>query len=62
MHTPGGVVAPGEKLLDIVPSDDRMVVEARVDPQDIDVVRAGLTAEVRFIAFISATAARRTEP
>ena len=51
MHTPGGVVAPGEKLLDIVPSDDRLVVEARVDPQDIDVVRAGLTAEVRFIAF-----------
>ena len=36
VHTPGGVITPGERLHDIVPSCDRLVVEARVDlPPDI---------------------------
>jgi epimerase transport system membrane fusion protein len=48
VFTPGGVIAPGAPLLDIVPSDDRLIVEARVDPSDIDGVHAGLTAQVRF--------------
>lgn len=51
VHTTGGVVGPGEPLLDIVPSSDRLVVEAQVDPADIDVVHPGLEAEVRFTAF-----------
>ena len=51
VHTPGGVIAPGERLLDIVPSGERLVVEARVDPGDIDVVHPGLRARVRFTAF-----------
>ena len=45
VHTPGGVIAPGERLLDIVPRDDRLIVEAYVDPNDIDVVHAGLAGE-----------------
>jgi len=49
--TTGGVIAPGEHLLDIVPSRDKLVIEARVKPEDIDVVTAGLDAEVRFTAF-----------
>lgn len=49
--TPGGVVAPGAPILDIVPQDDEMVVEARVHPTDIDVVRVGLPAEVRLSAY-----------
>ena len=49
--TAGGVIAPGEALLDIVPSNDRLVIEARVKPEDIDVVRIGLPAQVRFTAF-----------
>jgi len=53
VHTTGGVIGPGEPLLDIVPSSDRLVVEAQVDPEDIDVVHAGLEAEVRFTAFSS---------
>ena len=40
-HTAGGVIAAGWSLLDIVPSDERLVVEAKVDPKDIDVVRPG---------------------
>ncbi len=51
VHTAGGVIAPGAALLDIVPSGDRLVVEAKVDPKDIDVVRQGLEAQVRFTAF-----------
>lgn len=51
VHTPGGVIAPGAPLLDIVPSDDPLVIEARIDPGDIDVVRTGLEAQVRISAF-----------
>jgi len=51
VHTPGGVIAPGAPLLDIVPSDDPLVIEARIDPGDIDVVRPGLDAQVRITAF-----------
>ena len=51
IHTRGGVIGPGEALLDIVPRDDRLIVEARVDPADIDVVHVGLEAEVRLTAF-----------
>ncbi len=49
--TAGGVVAPGAPILDIVPQDDDLVVEARVHPTDIDVVRVGLPAEVRLAAY-----------
>ena len=51
VHTPGGVIAPGAPLLDIVPSDEPLVIEARIDPGDIDVVRTGLEAQVRLSAF-----------
>jgi HlyD family type I secretion membrane fusion protein len=48
--TTGGVIAAGEAIMDIVPADDRLIVEAKVSPQDIDIVRAGLSAQVRFTA------------
>lgn len=51
VHTPGGVIGPGEALLDLVPSDDRLVIDARIDPRDIDVVHTGLRALVRLTAF-----------
>lgn len=54
--TVGGVVSPGMPIMEIVPDDDALVVEARVDPLDIDVVHAGLEAEVR----LSALRQRRT--
>lgn len=49
--TPGGIIAPGEPILDIVPSDDSFVVEAKVQPTDIDIVRPGLSAEVQLTVF-----------
>jgi len=51
VHTRGGVIASRERLLDIVPSDDKLVINARVLPRDIDVVREGLEARVRLLAF-----------
>lgn len=50
-HTVGGVVAPGSPILDIVPRNDELMIEAQVRPADIDGVKAGLSADVRFPAF-----------
>lgn len=50
-HTTGGVVAPAQEILQVVPVGDRLVVEARVDPIDIDDVAIGQEATVRLTAF-----------
>ncbi len=46
VHTIGGVVIAGEPLLDIVPANDKLVVQAAIDPLDIDQVQAGLPVTV----------------
>lgn len=51
VHTPGGVVNPGEPLLDLVPGEDRLVVTAQLRPEDIDLVRVGLPALVRLTPY-----------
>ena len=51
VHTVGGVIAPGQPLMDIVPANPRLIVEARVAPRDIDVVHKDLEAQVRLTAF-----------
>jgi len=50
-HTPGGVVQPGERLLDLVPEKDRVVIDLRIDPKDIDAVYRDMPAQVRLSAF-----------
>ncbi len=50
-HTPGGVVQPGERLLDLVPEKDRVVIDLRIDPRDIDAVYRDMPAQVRLSAF-----------
>jgi HlyD family secretion protein len=50
-HTIGGVVRPGDVIMEVVPDADDLLVEARLQPQDIDQVRAGQKAFVRFSAF-----------
>jgi HlyD family type I secretion membrane fusion protein len=50
-HTVGGVIAAGSRILDIVPQNDRLLVEAQVQPTDIDGVQPGLKADIRFPAF-----------
>jgi HlyD family secretion protein/epimerase transport system membrane fusion protein len=50
-HTVGGVIAPGSRIMDIVPRNDRLLIEAQVQPSDIDGVIPGLQADIRFPAF-----------
>ncbi len=47
VHTRDGVIAAGQPLLEVVPSSDELVVEALIDPEDIEEVRAGLPAHVQ---------------
>ena len=51
VHTVGGVVQPGAVLMEIVPADESLVVEARVRPMDVDDIKVGLQADVQFTAF-----------
>lgn len=51
MRTAGSVVAAGEGILDIVPEHEALIVEAKVDPRDIDSVRVGAETRVRLTAF-----------
>ena len=50
VHTVGGVVANGEIIMQIVPVEDKLLVEAKVPPQDIDQVEHGAKATVRIMA------------
>jgi len=50
VHTVGGVVAKGEAVMQIVPLADKLIVEAKVRPQDIDQVALGSTTTVRIMA------------
>lgn len=49
--TRGGVVKPGDPVLDIVPQDDALLIEAQVRPLDIESVHPGLRAEIRLVAY-----------
>jgi len=51
IHTIGGVVRPGDVIMEIVPDSDGLEIEARLPPQDIDQVRRAQTAYLRFSAF-----------
>jgi membrane fusion protein, epimerase transport system len=51
LHTLGGVIKSGEPILDIVPQQEVLIVEAEVSPNDIDKVSIGLLAEVRLSSF-----------
>lgn len=53
MRTAGSVIAAGEAILDIVPENEPLVIEAKVDPRDIDAVRVGAATRVRLTAFNS---------
>ena len=51
VHTDGGVVRAGEEILHIVPEKDDLIISARVSPVDIDRIKKGQHAEVRFSSF-----------
>ncbi|MEX3011302.1 HlyD family type I secretion periplasmic adaptor subunit [Hoeflea sp. TYP-13] len=51
VHTVGGVVSPAEQILQIIPDNDRLVVEARINTTDVDLVYLGQDAIVQLSAF-----------
>ncbi len=52
-HTVGGVIAAGTPIMDITPQSDQLIVEAKVQPTDIDVVEVGMDARIVFTAYKS---------
>ena len=51
VHTVGGIVSPAEPVMYIVPEADLLSIEAKISPQDIDQLRVGQSAGLRFSAF-----------
>ncbi|MGC1506295.1 MAG: HlyD family type I secretion periplasmic adaptor subunit [Sulfitobacter sp.] len=51
VHTVGSVIRPGDVLMELVPEDEELIINARVSPIDVDNVAPGLMTEVRFSAF-----------
>ena len=51
VHTLGGVIAPGEQIMLIVPEADALTIEVKVQPHDIDQIRIGQPANIRLVAF-----------
>lgn len=54
VHTVGAVIQPGQSLMDIVPVDEPLIIDARIQPHLIDRVHAGQVADVRFATFADA--------
>ncbi len=54
-HTVGGVIGPGASIAEIVPESDELIIEAGVNPMDIDRVTEGQEARIRFSTFGSRT-------
>ncbi|RQO79575.1 HlyD family type I secretion periplasmic adaptor subunit [Acidovorax sp. FJL06] len=51
VNTVGGVVQPGKEVVEIVPSDDALILEAQVSPRDIAFLHPGQEAMVKFTAY-----------
>ena len=49
--TVGGVLKPGDPAVEIVPTDDTLVIEVRIAPKDVGFLRPGLKAKVKFTAY-----------
>ncbi|KPF82594.1 hypothetical protein IP70_21555 [alpha proteobacterium AAP38] len=48
IHTVGGVARPGDPLMELVPTNDDLIIEAMVSPMDVDVAAPGMEAEIKF--------------
>jgi HlyD family secretion protein len=51
VHTVGGVITAGDTIMEIVPASDKLQVEAKINPHDIDQVQVGQAAVLRFSSF-----------
>jgi HlyD family secretion protein len=51
VNTVGGVVAPGQEIMQVIPNSDRLIIEAQVQPGDIDMIYTGQVARLRMSSF-----------
>ncbi|GAB3401685.1 HlyD family type I secretion periplasmic adaptor subunit [Erwinia aphidicola] len=51
VNTIGGVIQPGEHIMEIVPSEDQLLVEAKIRPSDVAFLHPGLAATVKITAY-----------
>lgn len=51
VHTVGGVIKPGENIIEVVPSDQRLLVEVKIKPSDIAFIYLGQKAIVKFSSY-----------
>lgn len=50
-NTIGGVLSPGQTALEIIPTDDNLIIEAKISPKDIAFIRVGQDATIKFSAY-----------
>ena len=50
-HTVGGVISPGQRVMQIIPDNDSLLVMAKIEPSEVDQVKIGQRALVRVSAF-----------
>lgn len=53
LHTVGGVISPGETIMEIVPTSGQLIIEAQIQPDDIDSVAVGMPVDISFPGFSS---------
>lgn len=51
LHTVGGVIQPGMDMMEIVPAEDTLLIEAKIAPKDIAFIRPGLQTMAKFSAY-----------
>ncbi|WP_420934305.1 HlyD family type I secretion periplasmic adaptor subunit [Alteromonas sp. A081] len=51
INTVGGVITPGSEVVELVPQNDKLIVEAKISPKDIAFIREGLPAILKFSAY-----------
>ena len=51
INTVGGVITPGSEVVELVPQDDKLIVEAKISPKDIAFIREGQPAILKFSAY-----------
>lgn len=50
VHTEGGIITPADVLLEILPEEENLVVEAQIEVKDIDLVRPGQPVDIQFVS------------
>jgi HlyD family secretion protein/S-layer protein transport system membrane fusion protein len=55
VFTVGAVIRPGQPLVDVVPEDDNLIIQAQFSPMDSESLQPGREGEVRFVSFVNRT-------